>query len=162
MGEPRTVRLGPDDNAVVALDEIREGQRVVAEDVVARATIPAGHKMATATIEAGKPVRKFGQIIGQVASGANVICFTTGRGSAFGFKPAPSIKLATNTAMYERLVEDMDINCGTIADGKQSVDEVGREVFARILAVAGGEKSKSEELDYGDNEFVPWNIGTVM
>jgi altronate hydrolase len=101
-------------------------------------------------------------ITGQVASGANVICFTTGRGSAFGFKPAPSIKLATNTAMYERLVDDMDINCGTIADGEQSVDEAGREVFERILAVAGGEMSKSEELDYGDNEFVPWHIGTVM
>jgi altronate hydrolase len=101
-------------------------------------------------------------ITGQVASGANIVCFTTGRGSSFGFKPAPSIKLATNTAMYQRLRDDMDINCGTIADGEESVEAVGGEIFQRLLAVAGGQQSRSEELDYGDNEFVPWHIGAVM
>ncbi len=101
-------------------------------------------------------------ITGQVAAGANMVCFSTGRGSAFGFKPAPSIKLATNTAMYQRLADDMDINCGAIADGDKSVAEMGAEIFRYILAVAGGRPSKSEDWDYGDNEFVPWQLGAVM
>ena len=101
-------------------------------------------------------------ITGQVASGANLVCFSTGRGSAFGFKPAPSIKLATNTPMFKRLEEDMDIDCGGIVDGKNSVAEVGQEIFDYLVAVASGQPSKSEMLGYGDNEFVPWQIGTVM
>jgi altronate hydrolase len=101
-------------------------------------------------------------ITGQVASGANLVCFTTGRGSAFGFKPAPSIKLATNTPMYRRLEEDMDLNCGEILDKGISVAEMGERIFRLFLAVASGEKSKSEALGLGDNEFVPWVIGAVM
>lgn len=101
-------------------------------------------------------------ITGQVASGANVVCFTTGRGSVFGYKPAPSIKLATNSLMYENMSEDMDINCGPIAEGAVSVEEKGAEIFEKILAVASGTPSKSEELGFGDNEFVPWQIGAVM
>jgi altronate hydrolase len=100
-------------------------------------------------------------VTGQVASGCNVVAFTTGRGSAFGFKPAPSIKLATNNDTYLRQTEDMDINCGDILDGV-SIDEKGREILAKVIAVASGEKSKSEEFGYGDNEFVPWQIGAVM
>lgn len=87
------------------------------------------------------------------------MCFTTGRGSAFGCKPAPSIKLATNTPMYEKLEEDMDINCGQILDGTASMDEMGEQIFQRILRTASGEKTKSEELGLGDHEFVPWQIG---
>jgi altronate hydrolase len=98
---------------------------------------------------------------GQVAGGANVLAFTTGRGSAYGCKPVPSIKLATNTPMYERMVEDMDLNCGDILAGV-SVAEKGRQIFEEILAVASGKRTKSEELGYGDNEFVPWQIGAVM
>lgn len=98
---------------------------------------------------------------GQVAGGANVICFTTGRGSAYGCKPTPSIKLATNSAMYERLSEDMDLNCGDILDGV-TIREKGQEIFAEILAVASGKRTRSEELGYGDSEFVPWQIGAVM
>jgi altronate hydrolase len=101
-------------------------------------------------------------ITGQVASGANLVCFTTGRGSAFGFKPAPSIKLATNTPMYRRLEEDMDLNCGEILDKGVSVGEMGERIFRLFLAVASGKQSKSEELGLGDNEFVPWVIGAVM
>ena len=101
-------------------------------------------------------------ITGQVASGANLVCFTTGRGSAFGFKPSPSIKLATNTPMYQRLEEDMDLNCGEILDQGVSVDEMGERIFRLFLAVASGEQSKSEALGLGDNEFVPWLIGAVM
>ncbi len=99
---------------------------------------------------------------GQVASGANLICFTTGRGSCYGCKPSPSIKLATNTPMYERMVEDMDVNCGQIVDGTASVQDKGREIFETILRVASGEPSKSEELGIGDDEFVPWSVGAVM
>ncbi len=101
-------------------------------------------------------------ITGQVAAGANIVCFTTGRGSAYGCKPSPSIKLATNTPMYETMSEDMDINCGDIIDGEMSVAEKGAEIFEKILAVASGEKTKSEELGIGDLEFVPWQIGATM
>ncbi|REF37874.1 UxaA family hydrolase [Thermasporomyces composti] len=99
---------------------------------------------------------------GMVAGGAQVLCFTTGRGSAFGCKPTPSIKLATNTPVYERMIDDMDYNCGLIADGGMSVEEAGREIFELVLRVASGAKTKSEELGYGDEEFVPWQLGAVM
>jgi altronate hydrolase len=101
-------------------------------------------------------------VTGQVASGANIVAFTTGRGSCFGFKPVPSIKLATNTPMYERMVEDMDINCGTIVDGEETIEQVGERIFELLLRVASGEKSRSEALGVGDFEFVPWQIGAVM
>jgi altronate hydrolase len=100
-------------------------------------------------------------VTGQVASGCNIIAFTTGRGSAFGFKPAPSIKLATNSDMYRQMTEDMDINCGDILDGV-TIEQKGREILDKVIAVASGEQSKSEKLGYGDNEFVPWQIGAVM
>jgi altronate hydrolase len=101
-------------------------------------------------------------VTGQVASGANVVCFTTGRGSCFGFKPAPSIKLATNTEMYRRMEEDMDVNCGAILDGEVTVEEMGQRIFELILKVASGKKSKSEALGFGNHEFTPWQIGAVM
>ncbi len=98
---------------------------------------------------------------GQVAGGANLICFTTGRGSAYGCKPVPSIKLATNSDVYRRMIDDMDINCGDVLEGVPIADK-GAEIFDRILKVASGEPTKSEELGYGDNEFVPWQVGAVM
>ena len=101
-------------------------------------------------------------VTGEVASGANLVCFSTGRGSAFGYKPAPSVKLATNTAMFERLEEDMDVNCGQIVDGDKTVEAMGEEIFRLWLDVASGTQSKSEAFGYGDNEFVPWQIGAVM
>jgi len=96
---------------------------------------------------------------GQVAGGANVICFTTGRGSAYGCKPVPSLKLATNTPMFRRLEEDMDLNCGEILDGTKSLAQMGEEIFRAILRHASGERTKSELLGLGDHEFVPWPIG---
>jgi altronate hydrolase len=99
---------------------------------------------------------------GQVASGGNLICFTTGRGSCFGFKPVPSIKLATNTEMYRRMEEDMDINCGVILDGEASIEQMGQKIFDLVLEVASGRRSKSEELGLGNHEFTPWQIGAVM
>ncbi len=101
-------------------------------------------------------------VTGQVAAGSNLICFTTGRGSCFGFKPTPSIKIATNTNMYNNLKEDMDINAGTIMDGINSIEEVGNNIFNELIDVASGKKTKSEVNEYGDDEFNPWVIGATM
>jgi altronate hydrolase len=98
---------------------------------------------------------------GQVAGGANILAFTTGRGSAYGCKPTPSVKLATNTPMYLKQTDDMDINCGDVLDGV-SLEEKGKEIFEHLLRIASGERSKSEEMGYGDAEFVPWQIGATM
>lgn len=93
---------------------------------------------------------------GQVASGANILCFTTGRGSVFGCKPTPSLKLASNTTLYTRMTDDMDINCGTILDGEETVQEAGKKIFAEILAIASGKPTRSEVLGFGEEEFQPW------
>ena len=98
---------------------------------------------------------------GQVAGGANILCFTTGRGSAFGCKPVPSIKLATNSELYRRMESDMVIDCGDILSGV-GIEAKGRQIFNRLIEVASGAPTKSEQLGYGDNEFVPWQIGAVM
>jgi altronate hydrolase len=120
-----------------------------------------------------EPVREHGLVImdtpgydpvsatGQIAGGANLICFTTGRGSCFGSFPAPTIKLATNTPMYTRMTGDMDINCGSVIDGTATLEEMGEVIFRMMLAVASGEKSKSEALGVGEDEFVPWPIGVL-
>src|SRR5690606_17128258 len=99
---------------------------------------------------------------GQVAGGANLICFTTGRGSVYGCKPSPSIKLATNSTMYQHMSDDMDINCGGILDGSQTVHEVGEQIFRRIIEVASGQRSKSELYGFGEDEFAPWILGPTM
>ena len=99
---------------------------------------------------------------GQVAGGANLICFTTGRGSAYGCAPSPSLKLATNSALWLKQEEDMDINCGGIVDGSETVDEAGERIFQLMLATASGRATKSELHGYGQSEFVPWQLGAVM
>ena len=99
---------------------------------------------------------------GQVAGGANLICFTTGRGSVYGCKPSPSLKLATNTVLYERMTEDMDINCGDIIEGKSTVAAKGAEILELMIRTASGEPSKSEAFGIGQEEFVPWYLGAVM
>ncbi|HXZ91436.1 MAG TPA: altronate dehydratase family protein [Burkholderiales bacterium] len=99
---------------------------------------------------------------GQVAGGANMICFTTGRGSAYGCKPAPSLKLATNTALFVHQEEDMDFNCGTVVDGTESIQAAGKRFFELILRTASGAKSKSEQWGYGEDEFAPWVLGATM
>lgn len=101
-------------------------------------------------------------ITGEVSSGSNLVCFTTGRGSVYGNKPVPSLKLATNTPMYEHMAEDMDINCGTVIDGAETLEALGERIFRKMLAVASGERTKSEELGFGEAEFVPWQIGALM
>jgi len=101
-------------------------------------------------------------VTGHVAGGANVVCFTTGRGSVYGCKPAPSLKLATNSPLYRHMEEDMDINCGTVVDGTETVDQAGERIFGRILQTASGSRSKSELLGFGDDEFAPWVVGATM
>ncbi|MFV2001599.1 MAG: UxaA family hydrolase [Paracoccaceae bacterium] len=122
----------------------------------------------------GEPVTKNGfvfmdspgfdpcSVTGQIASGANLVAFTTGRGSVSGFKPTPGIKLATNTEMFERMSEDMDINCGDVISAGVSIEQKGQEIFDLLVRVASGEKSKSEALGFGGVEFVPWQMGAVM
>ncbi|MDV7271583.1 altronate dehydratase family protein [Thioclava sp. A2] len=101
-------------------------------------------------------------VTGQIASGCNLVVFTTGRGSAFGSKPSPTLKVATNTEMYNRMVDDMDVNAGRILTDGASVEEVGREIYQAWLRMASGEQSKSEAQGLGDYEFVPWQVGAVM
>ena len=101
-------------------------------------------------------------VTGQIASGCNLVCFTTGRGSAAGFKPSPSMKVATNSAMFARMEEDMDVDAGRILSGGTTVEAVGREIYEMWLRMASGERSKSEAQGLGDHEFVPWQIGAVM
>ncbi|WP_420583725.1 UxaA family hydrolase [Ruegeria sp.] len=101
-------------------------------------------------------------VTGQVASGANLIVFTTGRGSVSGYQPTPCVKLATNSEMYARMAEDMDLNCGDIVTDGVSIEAKGEELFEILIRIASGEKTKSEELGFGGVEFVPWQIGAVM
>jgi len=138
------------------------------------AVAKSGNSPMVDVLDYGEPVKTKGfnfmngpgydpvSVTGQVASGANIICFTTGRGSCFGFKPTPSIKIATNTNMYNKLEEDMDINAGTIMDNEKTIEEIGKEIFNKIIAVASGEKSKSEINGYGDDEFNPWIIDPTL
>ena len=101
-------------------------------------------------------------VTGQIAGGCNLVCFTTGRGSAFGSKPAPTIKVATNTEMFGRMTEDMDINAGDMLSAAISLEDKGREIYETFLRVASGQMSKSEAQGLGDYEFVPWQIGATM
>ncbi len=101
-------------------------------------------------------------ITGEVASGCNLVCFTTGRGSCYGNKPVPTMKLATNTPMYEHMIDDMDVNCGTIVDGTEDLEAVGERIFRQMLAVASGERTRSEDVGVGDVEFVPWQTWAQM
>jgi altronate hydrolase len=100
-------------------------------------------------------------VTGIVAGGANVVAFTTGRGSCFGFKPSPVLKIASNTPMYERMRADMDLNAGVILEDR-SVAEVGWEIFRELLAVASGKQTKSEAQGLGEAEFQPWMLGPTL
>lgn len=98
---------------------------------------------------------------GLIAGGCNIGVFTTGRGSVYGCKPSPCIKVATNTPLYEHMIDDMDLNAGTIMDGTETLEQVGARIFEKILSVASGEKTKSEEAGIGDEEFAPWMLGAT-
>ncbi|BDA86924.1 galactarate dehydratase [Aureimonas sp. SA4125] len=138
------------------------------------AAAKGGTSPLTGVFKYGEPIRTKGfvfmdspgydpaSVTGQIASGCNMIAFTTGRGSAAGYKPAPSIKIATNSEMYRRMTEDMDVDCGRIVSEGLSIEESGREIYDLIVRVASGEQSKSEAQGLGDFEFVPWQIGATM
>ena len=137
------------------------------------AVAKAGRADLTAVYEYAEPVTERGlvfmdtpgydpvSVTGIIAGGATVVCFTTGRGSVFGAKPTPSVKIATNTEMYRRMSEDMDLNAGVVVDGTATIAEVGRQLFDLVVRVASGEQTVSEELGVGQEEFVPWQFGTV-
>lgn len=126
-----------------------------------------------AVVHYAEPIRTKGLVImdapgfdpacvtGMVSSGANMIVFTTGRGSCFGCKPVPSIKVATNSALFERMPDDMDLDMGTVLTN-ETIEQAGDRMFDEILATASGKKTKSELLGYGDDEFVPWSIGPTL
>ena len=138
------------------------------------AAAKGGTSPLTAVYEYAEPVTERGfvfmdtpgydpcSVTGEVAGGANVVCFTTGRGSVFGCRPVPSLKLASNREMYRSMSEDMDVDCGAILDGEYSVAELGEKIFDLVLATASGRRTASEELGFGDEEFVPWQLGAVM
>ena len=125
-------------------------------------------------LEYAEPVRAHGLVFmdtpgydpvsatGQVAGGANLICFTTGRGSTYGCKPTPSLKLASNTPMFTRMSLDMDFDCGGVVDGRQTIQEAGAALLQLMVATASGQRSKSEDNGLGDNECLPWQLGAVM
>lgn len=137
------------------------------------AVAKTGNTALEAVYEYGEPITAKGFVVmdspgfdpasvtGLVASGVNLVAFTTGRGSCFGCKPVPSLKIASNTALYRRMPEDMDFNAGQAVEGR-SVQELGHELFLQLLRVASGEKTKSELLGIGDDEFVPWTVGPVL
>jgi altronate hydrolase len=132
-----------------------------------------GHSALRAVYEYSEPVTERGLVVmdtpgydpasvtGIIAGGANIVVFTTGRGSCFGCKPVPTIKVATNTPMFERMREDMDINAGRILEGA-TLEEVGQEIFEMMISVASGERTKSESQGIGDEEFCPWTYGPVF
>ncbi|SHI10888.1 altronate hydrolase [Pollutimonas bauzanensis] len=138
------------------------------------AVAKAGTSNLSDVVEYAQPVQAHGLVFmdtpgydpvsatGQVAGGANVICFTTGRGSVYGCKPSPSLKLATNSLMYRHMSEDMDINCGEILDGAATVQQKGEQIFQRIIEIASGQRTKSEEHGFGEDEFAPWILGPTM
>ena len=138
------------------------------------AVAKGGTAMMQDVLNYGEPIKNHGfnfmdspgydpvSVTGQVASGSNLICFTTGRGSCFGYKPSPSIKLATNTNMFNKLKDDMDINAGSIMDGEESIEKIGKIIFNKIIDTASGTRTKSEINGYGDDEFNPWIIGATM
>ena len=141
-----------------SLGAVAKGGNSGLMDVVEYAESVAAHGLVFMDTPGYDPV----SATGQVAGGANLICFTTGRGSTYGCKPTPSIKLATNSAMYARMRMDMDFNAGQIIDGHASVAEAGARLFELMLATASGRRTLSEQHDLGNNEFVPWQLGAVM
>jgi altronate hydrolase len=152
----------------------RAGGVTTIEEKSLGAVAKGGSSPLTAVYRYAEPVRTRGlvfmdtpgydpvSVTGIVAGGATVVCFTTGRGSVFGCKPTPSLKLATTEELYRRMRDDMDFNCGPVLDGRASIEELGEELWHQIIAVASGRHTKSEELDFGDQEFNPWQLGSVL
>jgi altronate hydrolase len=171
--EGYTARLGGEMNNNPSPGNKAGGLTTILEKSLG-AVAKAGTSNLADVVEYAQPLTKHGLVFmdtpgydpvsatGQVAGGANVICFTTGRGSVYGCKPSPSLKLATNSPMYHRMREDMDINCGEILDGTTTVQEAGAGIFQQIIDTASGKRTKSEEYGFGEDEFAPWILGPTM
>ncbi|MGA2550101.1 MAG: altronate dehydratase family protein [Burkholderiaceae bacterium] len=171
--EEYTARLGGEMNNNPSPGNKAGGLTTILEKSLG-AVAKAGTTNLVEVLEYAEPVKSHGLVFmdtpgydpvsatGQVAGGANVICFTTGRGSVYGCKPSPSLKLATNTAMYQRMTEDMDINCGEILDGSSDIATLGQKIFESIIATASGARTKSELFGFGEDEFAPWILGPTM
>jgi altronate hydrolase len=138
------------------------------------AVAKGGHSPLAAVYHYAEPIRQSGfcfmdtpgndaaSMTGLVAGGCNVAVFTTGRGSVYGCKPTPCIKVATHTPLFDKMSEDMDLNAGTILDGAESVEQVGARILEEIIEVANGKKTKSELAGLGDEEFSPWTLGPLF
>jgi len=171
--EQYTRRYGSDMDNNLTPDNIADGLTTIAEKSLV-AVNKSGTTSLTEIYGYAEPISAKGlvfmdtpgydvvSITGMVAGGANVICFTTGRGAVCGSKPVPAIKLASNTKVYRQMIDDMDVNCGTIVDGDATMQEIGEAIFHFILEVASGRKTKSESLGYEASVFVPWQIGPVL
>jgi altronate hydrolase len=171
--EGYTARLGGEMNNNPSPGNKAGGLTTILEKSLG-AVAKAGTSNLADVVEYAQPVAKHGLVFmdtpgydpvsatGQVAGGANVICFTTGRGSVYGCKPSPSLKLATNSPMYYRMRDDMDVNCGEILDGTTTVQEAGARIFQQIIDTASGKRTKSEEYGFGEDEFAPWILGPTM
>jgi altronate hydrolase len=171
--EDYTSRLGAEMNSNPSPGNKEGGLTTILEKALG-ATAKGGMSALTAVLEYAQPVATRGLVFmdgpgldsvgatGQVAGGANIICFTTGRGSAFGCKPSPSIKLASNSALFRRMSDDMDFNCGEILDGGLTVQQAGEKIFRLIVETASGRRTKSELLGIGEDEFAPWILGPTM
>jgi altronate hydrolase len=141
-----------------SLGAVAKGGTTNLEEVIGYAESPSAKGLVFMDTPGYDPV----SATGMVAGGAHLLCFTTGRGSVFGAKPAPSIKLATNRELFRRMADDMDVDCGSILDGDATVQEVGAQIYAAVVDVASGRPTKSELLGLGDEEMVPWQLGAVM
>jgi altronate dehydratase len=165
------------DPPLTVRSEVPAGHKIAVRRIAAGAEVRKFGQIigvATADIEPGEHVHAHNLVFmdtpgydpvsatGMVAGGATVMCFTTGRGSVFGCKPTPSIKLATNSDTYRRMPDDMDVDCGVILDGEATVEEVGRDLYGLVVEVASGRRTLSEELGFGAEEFAPWHVGAVM
>jgi altronate hydrolase len=171
--EDYTARLGGEMNNNPSPGNKAGGLTTILEKSLG-AVAKAGTTNLVDVVEYAQPVRSAGLVFmdtpgydpvsatGQVAGGANLICFTTGRGSVYGCKPSPSLKLATNSTMYRNMSEDMDINCGEILDGTADIAALGQSIFERIIATASGARTKSEVSGFGEDEFAPWILGPTM
>ena len=140
-----------------ALGGVSKGGTTPLMDVAAYGEKIAGKGLIFMDTPAYDPV----SVTGMIAGGANLVLFTTGRGSVFGARGVPTIKLASNSKMFETMEEDMDINCGTILDGA-SVEAAGRQILDEMVAVASGKRTRSETVGIGDEEFVPWHPGPTL
>jgi altronate hydrolase len=141
-----------------SLGAVAKGGRSPLVDVVEYGERGAKHGLVFMDTPGYDPV----SATGQVAGGANMVVFTTGRGSCFGCRPAPSLKVSSNSDLARRMAEDIDVDAGPILTGEASVEEIGEAIFRRILATASGEPTRSEAFGYGDDEFVPWHVGAVL